>query len=114
MQGVLATRVLELLWGMIMAPDAHADVVAAAIKGLRDALYSYDASLDDSKVQPPYLMPYMARVRGACESCVGILLAGASHMAVCSHMPCPEGLSSSSPCLPRLCCSSLSCTLEGF
>ena len=49
---MLASRVLELLWGMVMSPDAHADVVTAAIKGLRHALFSYDTSLDDSEVQP--------------------------------------------------------------
>lgn len=44
-------RVLELLWNMIMAPDAHADVVAAASKGLRGALQSYDDSLDMAQVR---------------------------------------------------------------
>ena len=50
LQGVLAVRVLELLWSMIMAPDAHADVVAAASKGLRSALKSYDDNLDMAQV----------------------------------------------------------------
>lgn len=44
-------RVLELLWSMIMAPDAHADVVAAASKGLRGALQSYDDSLEMAQVR---------------------------------------------------------------
>ena len=56
-QGVLASRVLELLWGMIKASDADADVVAAAIKGLRGALHTYDASLGDSQVWNPELTP---------------------------------------------------------
>ena len=53
LQGMLAGRVLELLWGMVMAPDAHVDAVAAAIKGLRDALDTYVKSLDEAQVLRP-------------------------------------------------------------
>ena len=53
---MLATRVLELLWGIIVAPDADVHVVSAAIKGLRDALHSYVATLGDPQVRHPCAM----------------------------------------------------------
>ena len=70
LQGVLASRVLELLWGMIMAPDGHADVVSTAIKGLRAALFSYDTALDEIEVQPPCVMPSLPSIhRSEGRSC---------------------------------------------